>query len=210
MPPVVGQPRQDVLGAGGGLGLQFGQQLLPKVVVLEVVGGNGAHAGGQSEHPARGLGDGRVVLLPLEGLAYQRYRVLAVVEVAHAPAAVIEADHDRIEPRRIEVGGASQILGEVDRSLAERDGGDLGEAGEGFGDDVDGVGVVEDVRSGTDGADVVDDPLHGGDGAQGHEEAPWALGLLADDAVLKGDALVEVARLEATGSEAGQHRVGFR
>ncbi len=43
--------------------------------------------------------------------------------------------------------------------------------------------------------------------AQRHEEATRPLRLLADHPVLQGDALVQSARLEAAGAEAGQDRI---
>jgi hypothetical protein len=45
------------------------------------------------------------------------------------------------------------------------------------------------------------------DGAQRHEEAPRSLRLLPDDAVPEGDALVQIARLEAPRAETGEHGV---
>ena len=79
--------------------------------------------------------------------------------------------------------------------------------GDGLGDDVDRVRVVEDPRARAGDRDVVEDLPHDVDRAQGHEEAARALRLLADHAVRERDALVEHARLEAAGPVARQDRV---
>ena len=70
-----------------------------------------------------------------------------------------------------------------------------------------GIGVVEEPALGQTASMSVDDALHHVDRAQRHEEAARPLRLLADDAVLERDTLVEVARLEAAGTEAGEHGV---
>ena len=186
------------------------QHLVLEVVVLEVLARQGAHRRGQAQHAPRLRVELRVVAAALAGLRQQRQQVLAVVAVAHAPRAVVEADARDVELLRVEPGGLGELLREDDRALAERDERDVGVVGHRLGDDVDRVRVVEDPRAGAGDRDVVEDPLHHLDRAQRHEEAARTLRLLADHAVRERDPLVEHARLEAAGAVAGQDRVAVR
>ena len=101
--PVAGRPAEDVLGARRRLGLQLGQHLVLAVVVLEVVGRDRVHLGGDAQLPAQGAGELGIVLAPLPGLGHERHRVGALVLVLDAPAGVVEADHHGLELLAIEI-----------------------------------------------------------------------------------------------------------
>ena len=205
--PVAGGPAEDVLGARRGLGLQLGEHLVLAVVVLEVVGGDRVHLGRDPQlatQRARELG---VVLAPLPGLGYERHRVHALVLVHDAPAGMVETDHDRLELVGDESAGPGDLVREVDRALAERDERHARVRRHGLREDVDRIGVVEDPRLRADVLDVGEDALHRVDGPQRHEEAARPLRLLADDAVLERDALVQHTRRKAARPIARKNRI---
>ena len=76
-----------------------------------------------------------------------------------------------------------------------------------LGDDVHRVRVVEDPRVRADLLHLRADVLQHVDRPQGHEEAAGALSLLADEAVIEGDALVEHPSLEPSWPEGREHGV---
>jgi hypothetical protein len=120
---------------------------------------------------------------------------------------VVEPDARDVEQRGVEAGRLGQLLREHDRAFAERDERHVGVVADGLRHHVDRVRVVEDPRARARDRHVVQDALHHVDRAQRHEEAARPLGLLPDHAVRERDALVEHARLEATGPVAREHRV---
>ena len=107
----------------------------------------------------------------------------------------------------LEIAGPRDLVGEVDRPLAERDERHVGVRRHGLREHVDRIRVVEDPRVRADVLDVGEDALHRVDRAQRHEEAARPLRLLADDAVLERDPLVEHARREAARPIAREDRV---
>ncbi len=123
---------------------------------------------------------------------------------------MIEADRDGIQPVRVEADQRGVVAIGNDGPLAERNGRNAGVMGHRLRDDVDRIGVVEEPRARAHRLHVLDDAAHDVNGAQRHEEAARTLRLLADDAVLERDRLVEVARLKAPNPEARQHRVAAR
>ena len=94
-----------------------------------------------------------------------------------------------------------------DRTFTEGQARHIRMMGDGLGDDVDRIRVVEDARLWRDRLHVGDDGFHRVDRAQRHEEAAgpcvsWPITPMPD-----GDTLVEIACLEAAGPITGQHRV---
>ena len=100
-----------------------------------------------------------------------------------------------------------QLTREDDRALAERDERDVAVARPRLRDDVDRVGVVEDLRARRHLGQLGRHLLQHVDRAQRHEEPARPLRLLADHALRERDPLVVHARLEAAGPEARQHGV---
>src|SRR5207244_2763985 len=98
---------------------------------------------------------------------------------------------------------------EDDRPLAQGNDRDIGVVADRFGNDVDRVGVIDEYRPRAHSFHVGYYAAHSVDRAQRHEEAARPLRLLADHAVLERHALVDVARFEATGAEAGEHSVAI-
>ena len=119
--PVVRRPAEDVLRACRRLGPELVQDLVGEVVELEVIGGDGAHRHGELELPPLARLERRVILPTFPGLLEQRQRILPVVMVLDAPAAVVQADHRDVESRRVEARGIRDLVGEIDGALAKRD-----------------------------------------------------------------------------------------
>ena len=205
--PVAGRPAEDVLGASRRLGLQLGENLVLAVVVLEVVGGDRVHLGRDAQLAAQRARELGVVLAPLPGLGHERHRIDALVLVHDAPAGVIQPDHDGLELIAVEPAGPCDLVGEVDRPLAERDERHARVGRHGLREHVDRIRVVEDPRLRADVLDVGEDALHRVDRAQRHEEAARPLRLLADDAVLERDPLVEDTRRKAARPIARKNRI---
>src|SRR2546430_4385459 len=76
--------------------------------------------------------------------------------------------------------------------------------GHGLGDDIDGVGVIEEPCIGTHLLHILDDAFHDVDCSQRHEEAAGSLRFLSNHAMLERNAFVKVTRLEPAGPETCQ------
>ena len=199
--PVVGRPAHDVLGPGRGLGGELAHDLVAEVVVHEVLGGDRAHRRSEVQDAPSHRRELRVVAAPLPGRLDVRDRVLAVVRVLDAPAAVVQPDHRRREPGRVELGVSRHLVDEVDRPLAERDALDRRVVRHGLGHEVHGVRVVEEPRVRADLLHLRADVLEDGDRPERHEESARPLRLLADHAVVERDPLVLGPGTEAAGAK---------
>src|SRR5687768_743501 len=125
--------------------------------------------------------------------------------MTNAPTAMIESDHSGFDPVRIQPGRAGEPTGEDNRSLTERDCGNIAMVRNCLRYQIDRISVVEQHGAGANGLHVGDDSLHYMDRSQRHKEAPWALRLLANDAMLERNRFVQITRLKATGAKARQH-----
>src|SRR5258706_6425090 len=79
--------------------------------------------------------------------------------------------------------------------------------GDGLGDDIDGVGVIEKPSVGAYLLHILDNAFHDVNRTQRHEKAAGSLCFLSDHTVLKWNTLIKIACLKAPRAETCQHGI---
>src|SRR5579884_3990024 len=207
MRPVVADMRHNVLGTGGGFGLQLGQDLFFEVVVLEIGVWQGLHCTGQFEQALFFTSQSIVAEFALVGSLQQRNEILPFVEVANGPGTMIQTNKGCIKLIGIEIGQRGVMVSIRDGSFTERESRDRGMMSHRLRDEIDGIGVIEETSVGTDRLHIGNDVLHDSNGAQSHKEAARSLSFLTDHTMFEGNAFIQIAGLEATWTIAGQDSV---
>src|ERR1700694_874410 len=118
--------------------------------------------------------------------------------MANGPRAMIKTDRYGIQLIWIEADQLDILPVRHDRPLAKRHRRNVGMMRNRFRDNIDGVRVIKEARLGADPLHVFNNAARDMDRAQRHKEATRPLRLLADHAVLERNALIQVARLEAS------------
>ncbi len=118
MRPVVRDAGHDILCARGWLRLEFCQDLVFKVVVLEVMARQRVHEACQFDHAQIGARYFRVTQHSLVGSLQHGYEILSIVEMAYRPGAMVKAKRDRVEFVRVQADHLHEIPVPVDWSFA--------------------------------------------------------------------------------------------
>src|SRR5690348_11299450 len=109
--------------------------------------------------------------------------------MTNGPGAVVQPDRDGIQSFRVDLSPAREGLIYLDRAFAKRDSRNGTMMRDGFRDEINRIGIVEEVGLRTDRLHIRNDLFDNSDRAQSHKESPWPLCLLANDSIFERNAL---------------------
>src|SRR5581483_2239754 len=125
------------------------------------------------------------------------------------PRAVIQPHRNGVQLIGIETSQFSILAVDHDRSFTQRNRRNSGMMRDRFGDDIDGVGIVEETRIRANRLHIFYDAFRDMNGAQGHKETARCLRLLTNYAIFERNAFIQVTRPEAASAKAGQHSIAI-